>query len=268
MITVALAILCGTLGADGETPALHSGKIGVDGFHCVVGDNEAWGEDHRAGYNGVFLMEMPDMCATPFVPAYAGLNLEHYFDLAPRNSDDNIFFEPRRAPMTFALLNEHTAELHQPTSPHYGVESWTRFEVTTPGRLDMHFRCVPHKAGLEGGVLGVFWASYINGPLDKSLYFLKAGASLDKPIWEQYATQQHNRDSTLISEDDSRELAFQSEHATLSGNRNASKIAELDVVDEIHSVSSFHGPPSVSHPRASISSSTSSESVLTLRRHT
>ncbi len=218
MITATLMILCGTLGAAGEASALHAGEIGVEGFKCVVGDNEKWGDGHGAGYNGVFLMELPGMAGTPFVPAYAGLNLEHYFDLSPRSDDNGIFFEPRHAPMSFALLNAHSAELHQPPSPHYGVESWSRFEVKSPGRIDMRFRCVPHRADLEGGVLGVFWASYINAPMDKSLYFLAAGSTLDAPVWGQYATQKHNRDSTLISENDTRELAFKSEGGTLFDN--------------------------------------------------
>ena len=218
MIAAALVILCGTFGAMGETPALHAGEIGVEGFRCVVGDNGKWGETHGAGYNGVFLMEMPGMKATPFVPAYAGLNLEHYFDLGPRSDDDSILFEPRRAPMTFTLPGPHSAELYQPPTPHYGVESWTRLEVKSPGHIDMRFRCVPHKPGLEGGILGVFWASYINAPLDKSVYFLKKGSTLDAPIWVQYCTQEHNRDSTVLSEKDARDLEFKEGKATLYNN--------------------------------------------------
>jgi hypothetical protein len=218
MIAATLMILCGTLDAPGELSVPHAADIGVDAFKCVVGDNDKWEDAHVAGYNGVFLMELPGMATTPFVPAYAGLNLEHYFDLGPRNADADVFFEPRHAPMTFALLNEHSAELHQPPSPHYGVESWTCFRVDSPGRIDMRFRCVPHKPGLEGGTLGVFWASYINAPTDKSLYFLAAGSTLDTPVWEQYATQKHNRDSTLICENDTRELAFKSEGNTLFDN--------------------------------------------------
>lgn len=218
MISAAIVILCGALGAPDPSPAQHSGEIGVEGFRCVVGDNEPWGEQHGKRYNGVFLLEMPGMAATPFVASYAGLNLEHYFDLGPRNADDQVFFEPRRAPMTFTQLDAHSAELYQPTTRHYGVESWTRFEVKSPGRLDMRFKCVPHKAGLEGGLLGVFWASYINAPMDKSMYFLAAGSSLDKPVWEQYVTQKHNRDSTVLSEKDTRVFNFGRKGDTLYSN--------------------------------------------------
>jgi hypothetical protein len=231
MIAVTLVILCGTFGAPEETAEPHAGDIGVEGFRCVVGDNEKWENEHGAGYNGVFLMETPGMAATPFVPAYAGLNLEHYFDLGSPSGEDKIIFEPRRNPMVFSLPEAHSAELYQPPTPHYGVESWTRFEVKSPGRLDMRFRCVPHKPGLEGGVLGVFWASYINAPMDKSIYFLAAGSSLDKPVWEQYATQKHNRDSTVLGESDTRDLTFRAEKGTLYNNLSALR----------YSVPSFYG---------------------------
>lgn len=218
MLAATLVILCGTFGAPGEPPVLHSGEIGVEGFRCVMGDNEKWGDQHGAGYNGVFLMEMPGMTSTPFVPQYAGLNLEHYFALGPRSEDNSIFFEPRRAPMAFTRLDDRTAELHQPPSPHYGVESWSRFAVNTPGRVDLRFRCVQHKPDLEGGVLGVFWASYINAPMDKSVYFLAAGSTLDRPVWVQYCTQGHNRDSTVCAENDTRDFEFQGKKDTLYSN--------------------------------------------------
>ena len=218
MSMAALILLFGTLGAAGETAAQHAGTLGAEGFTCVVGDNAPWGEQHRAGYNGVFQIELPGMAATPFVPAYAGLNLEHYFDLSPRNADDNVFFEPRRVPMTYSQPDGRTAELYQTATPHYGVESWTRFEVTAPGRIDMRFRCVPHKPGLKGGMLGVFWASYMNAPMDKSIYFLAAGSTLDRPVWVQYCTQAHNRDSTVCAEKDTREFAFEGAKDTLYAN--------------------------------------------------
>ena len=194
------------------------GKITVDDFSCVIGNNEPWGEVHRAGYNGILQIEMPRLADTPFVPLYAGLNLEHYFDLGPRNPDSDIFFEPRRVPMETRVVNDTTVELYQEATPHYGVESWTRFEVSKPGQIDMTFRCIPHKDELEGQVLGVFWASYINAPLDKSMYFLEAGSSLDAPVWAQYCTQQHDRDSTVCGEDDERTFEFIGGEGTLYNN--------------------------------------------------
>lgn len=220
---IALFGLMNTVGAGIQENAV---EIAADDFSCLIGNNEAWGEVHRAGYNGILQIKMPGLADTPFVPMYAGLNLEHYFDLGPRNPDSNIFFEPRRMPMDTRVINATTVELYQEATPHYGVESWTRFEVSKPGQIEMTFRCIPHKDGLEGKMLGVFWASYINAPLDKSMYFLEAGSTLDAPVWVQYCTQKHDRDSTVLSEGDEREFAFDKSEDTLYNNISPLRYSE------------------------------------------
>ena len=218
MLFVSMITFYGLLNAMETGVQGHAVEIAVDDFSCIIGNNEAWGEVHRAGYNGVLQIEMPGLADTPFVPMYAGLNLEHYFDLGPRNPDSDIFFEPRRVPMETRMINDTTVELYQEATPHYGVESWTRFEVSKLGQIDMTFRCIPHKDGLEGKMLGVFWASYINAPLDKSMYFLEAGSTLDAPVWVQYCTQQHDRDSTVCGEEDKRTFEFEEGEGTLYNN--------------------------------------------------
>jgi len=183
------------------------GELAVSGLRCVIGGNAALGE-HRAGYNGVFGIRAPGIDESPFVPLYAGLNLEHYFDARPR-ATDNVLFEPRRTPMTFTRVNATTAELHQPPTPHYGVESWTRFELKEPYYIDMEFRCVPRKDVFRGGFFGVFWASYINAPGDKSLYMRGTGPGGDKTLWVQHCTALHDRDSTVRHVADTLELPFE-----------------------------------------------------------
>lgn len=180
----------------------------VSQLRCLIGNNAKLGE-HRAWYNGVFSMSAPGESVTPFVPLYAGLNLENFFDARPRHADNAVFFEPRASAMEFRRVSPTAAELYQPATPYFGIESWTRFELKEPYYLDMTFRCIPRKADLAGGFFGVFWASYINEPSDKSYYFLAAGSTLDKPVWVQYCTQQHDRDSTVPHEKDTTQLAFQ-----------------------------------------------------------
>lgn len=184
--------------------AAQDGKAGTDydtfrvsRLECVIGNNKGFG-DHRAGYNGVFRMTAPGQSTSVYVPAIAGLNLEHYFDGRPRQSEREVFFEPRYAPMEFRRLSETKAELRQPPTPVYGVESTTVFELREPYYVDMTYRAIPRKGGFTGGFLGVFWASYMNGPLDKSIYFLQGGSTLDKPQWAQFATQEHGRESTVL----------------------------------------------------------------------
>lgn len=174
---------------------------------CTIGNNAPDG-DHREGYNGVFRIRTPDEAVSPFVTQYAGLNLEHYFDARPRSQDMNIFFEPRRVPMEFRKLDKRTAELHQPATPHYGVESWTTFEVNDPYYIDMSYRCIPQKETFEGGFMGVFWASYINAPLDKSIYFLRDESTLQEPFWAQFCTQVHGLDSSVLPFTDKSELNY------------------------------------------------------------
>lgn len=53
--------------------------------------------------------------------------------------------------------------------------------------------------------IGLFWASYLNASLDKSLYFRGAG------MWHQQCTQRHNDQSTVRHRDDTIELKFDAE---------------------------------------------------------
>ena len=211
---VLLLLLCQTcLAEDPRGPAgdedvavLKSSELEV-----VIANNksrDAGGVQHKAGYNGIIALTAEQQPDSPFVPAYAGINLEHYFDGSPR-SDSHIFFEPRYAEMRLTRVDERTVELYQPMTPFFKVESWTRFEVQEPHAIDFTFRCIPHRSDYVGDFLGVFWASYLNGPLNKSMYFIDAQSSLKEPLWRQLCTQLHNRDSTILHASDSTELTFE-----------------------------------------------------------
>jgi hypothetical protein len=192
----------------------------VSQLTCVIGNNAASGE-HRAGYNGVFRMTAPGEAQPVFVPAVAGLNLEHYFDGRPRSSDAKVFFEPRNAPMEFRKISAIRAELWQAATPVYGVESRTVFELKEPYYIDISYTGIPRKASLTGGYLGIFWASYINGPLDKSIYFLGANSR-----WVQFATQLHGRDSSVRREGDDSELTKSDDATTLFRNLSPLRYAQ------------------------------------------
>ena len=195
----------------------HVAMLSTSELKLLIGDNHSLDIDdrqHLQGYNGISSLESTEHAreelesGSVFVTSYAGLNLEHYFDAQPQD-ERSVFFEPRFAPMTLKRVSDRTVELHQPTTPFYQVESWTRFSVKEPNYIDFSFRCVPHRDDYRGGFLGVFWASYINGPLNKSIYFLDASSSLDKPLWRQFCTQEHNRDSTVRSAKDQLTLRFE-----------------------------------------------------------
>ncbi len=183
-------------------------------LECTIGNNKSLGE-HRGGYNGVFAMRAPGQEESPFVADYAGLNLEHFFDGRVPERDRSIFMEPRHAAMTTHRVSDTAVELYQPPTSHYGMESWTRFELKEPYYIDFTFRCIPRKDVFEGGFFGVFWASYINAPINKSMYFLGPGASLEKPHWLQLCTQAHDRDSTVRHESDPDAIALPGKNASL-----------------------------------------------------
>jgi hypothetical protein len=177
----------------------------ISQLQCTIGNNAAAGE-HRGGYNGIFRLTAKNADESAYVPSVAGINLEHYFDGRSRSTDPKVFFEPRNVPMQFRRISDTKAELRQEATPVYGVESTTTFELKEPYYIDVSYRGTPRKP-IQGGYLGIFWASYINGPLDKSIYFLQAGSTIDKPQWIQFTSQVHGRDATVRPASDNTELA-------------------------------------------------------------
>lgn len=171
---------------------------------AVIGDNAAAGAEHRAGYNGLWSLTHRTEPTNLFVPTVAGLNFEHIFDGDKRDTDGSrkIFCEPRNAPMTFRRLAATEAELHQPPTPTYHLESWIRFQLRPPHYLDMDFRCRPTQHAFAHGYIGIFWACYINAPEDRSMYFRGGG------VWQQLCTQRHNDESTVRHRDDTFEAKF------------------------------------------------------------
>jgi hypothetical protein len=188
---------------EGEKLRMAHDTFRVGDLTAVIGDNAANGE-HRAGYNGVWSLTHRAEPTNLFVPTVAGLNFEHIFDGAQFDADNSrrIFFEPRNAPMTFRKLSDSEAELHQPPTPTFHLESWTRFTLTPPHMIDMRFRCRPRQHVFQNGYIGLFWANYIHGPDDRSMYFRGNGQ------WQQICTQRHNDESTVRHTKDMTELRF------------------------------------------------------------
>lgn len=195
------------VGADTATSA-HSVRLRAGDLTAVIGDNSAEGA-HRAGYNGVWDLTHAAADRSLFVPTLAGLNLEHVVTGAPLR-DDAVFFEPRRAPMTLRRLSDSSCQLHQPPTPVTHVESTTTFELRQGGILDMQFECRPHRAVFPHGYLSLFWASYVNAPEDRSMYFL-GGRDGHPEGWCQLCTQFHNDQSTVRHRDDHFDAAYEAD---------------------------------------------------------
>jgi hypothetical protein len=167
---------------------------------AVIGDNDGY-DGHRAGYNGVHRLTHRTNPKSLFT--VTGLNLEHIFDGdQDLRGGPRITFEPRNAPMTFTKISESEAELHQPPTPTFHLESWTRFKLLAPHYIDFTFRCKPHQHVFAHGYIGLFWASYIDAPENKSIYFR------DDKGWVQFCTQAHYDESTVLHVGNKTQLKF------------------------------------------------------------
>src|SRR5688572_25423493 len=138
--------------------------LSVGDLTAVVGDNSAYGE-HAAGYNGLWSLTHRAQPENIFVPKVAGMNLEHILN-GNTTKEKQVFFEPREAPMRLTVMDDRTAELHQPPTPVTHVESWTQFKLVEPDAIDLVFRATPTVDVFPQGYLGFFWASYIRAPED------------------------------------------------------------------------------------------------------
>jgi hypothetical protein len=184
-----------------------SDTFAVGDLTAIIGDNDAMGE-HRAGYNGLWSLTHRTEPTNLVVPIVAGMNFEHIFDgetMDPPGKNE-IFFEPRHAKMSFRKLSATSAELHQPPTPTFHLESTTRFTLREPDFIDFHFRFTPRQHVFRRGYVGLFWASYINAPEDKSLYLR------GKNAWLQHCTPAHNAMSTVLHDSDKFDMTFAKDH--------------------------------------------------------
>ncbi|MBI2498195.1 MAG: hypothetical protein HYV75_09905 [Opitutae bacterium] len=212
--------------------AAQTGRAGVDydtfrvaGLTCMIGNNLPT-DGHAAGYNGIFWMTGADEKESVYAPASGGLNLEHYFDARSFKGNPPVLFEPRYAPMKFRRLDATTAELTQAATPLYGVESRTVFALKEPHYIDIDYTATPAHGGFAGGFLGVFWASYINAPLDKSMYFLRPDKNPGERLWTQFATQVHGRDSAVLPAGDESNFALGDDPKSLFRHLSPLRYAE------------------------------------------
>ncbi|MCH8923211.1 MAG: hypothetical protein IIA67_08710 [Planctomycetes bacterium] len=191
---------------------------------AVVVDNRAVDDEvlkgHAAGYSGVAKLTHKRRTENLFVPAYAGLNYEHIHDgtVQPRTT----LFEPRHAPMELRRIDEHTVELYQQPTPHYGLESVLRYRMLADGTIEMTLECIPRRRTFKNGYIGLFWASYIHQPESLDIHFLghKDGTQ-ERPRWIRGVTPAHGKLSTHPAAGDTRRFVHDKEFPlTLVFNRS------------------------------------------------
>jgi hypothetical protein len=197
---------------------------------AVVVDNRAVDDDvlpaHRAGYSGVASLKHTKRPENLFVPSYAGLNFEHIHDGTVQ--DRKVLFEPRNWPMELRAVDEHTVELYQTPTPHYGLESCLRYQMLEDGTIEMTLECIPRRRSFAHGYVGLFWASYIHQPESLDIHFKGHGA--DEPPaarWIRGVTPAHGVLSTHVASADDRTFAHDADFPlTLVFHRSKYRYAE------------------------------------------
>jgi len=168
-------------------------------------DNKKYGEHHRAGYNGIAELFHAVQDSAVFVPFYAGFNLEHIF------GGDSLseLFEPRKHPMMLFRKSENEVLLYQEPTPISAVESLTAFKVTAPHYIDITFQCIFHNVDFfQHNYAGLFWASYINQPTDRKIYFMGTPQDHSEISWIEAFSAKHGLKSTHKHIEDDQNFYF------------------------------------------------------------
>ncbi len=205
LVVALVATTARALGADKPYVVLERA-----GVRAVIVNNQAVDDDvlpgHREGYSGVASLTHRRQSRNLFVPAFAGLNYEHIHDgtVQPRE----ILFEPRNAPMEIRRAGEHAAELHQPPTPHWQLESWLRYTLLEDGTIEMSLECVPRARTFKNGYIGLFFASYIHQPESLDIHFLGHSATDtgSEAQWIRGVTPEHGVRPTHLAFNDRREF--------------------------------------------------------------
>lgn len=171
----------------------------------TIVNNMSYGPDHRAGYNGITDLLHPAQDSMPFVPSFAGFNLEHIF------GGDSLkqLFEPRSHPMVLSQSSEDEVSLYQAPTPLSGLESLTTFKLVEPHYIDITFRCIVYEIGFfKHGYAGLFWASYIDSPSNKNIYFYGCEKREPTKKWIEAFSQKHGVESTHMGMSDDNKFYF------------------------------------------------------------
>jgi len=179
-----------------DTESVKPIELVVGDLTATFIDNSAYGTVHKAGYNGISELVHKKQDSTIFVPFYAGFNLEHIF------GGDKLdpLMEPRKHLMQLRRISKNEIQLYQSATPKSQVESWTNFKLVAPHYIDIEFRCVIRsKEFFRHGYAGLFWASYIDTPADKKIYFQSGNTGTSTPVWLGTFSPKHGRRCTHLA---------------------------------------------------------------------
>lgn len=139
-------------------------KAGALEAVLVTNANTDW---HGSGYNGMARLVHKDQGEPLFIPVYSGFNFEHIFD------GQDAGFSPRGGALSLWRFGPNSAGIYRAAADcPWGLESMTRYTLVAPHCIDVDFTALPTQAKFSKDYFGMFWASYINNPRDRSIYFL------------------------------------------------------------------------------------------------
>lgn len=180
----------GATRVDAKSVTLQAGDL-----EAVIVGNDAL-DGHGGGYNGISRLVHRSQPRPLFIPFYSGINFEHIFD------GRDAGFAPRGGKLNLWRYGPRSAGIHCPAAESpWGLESMTRFTLVEPCAIDIEFTAVPRQAKFASGYIGMFWASYINGPRDRSIYFLgRAKGDTKSPArWISALSPAHDVRSTHVA---------------------------------------------------------------------
>ena len=163
------------------------------GYTAIIADNSAIDvpelPEHRAGYSGLASLKHKDQPENLFVPFYAGLNFEHIHDGTTAGLIEK--YEPRKFPMQLRVIDQYTVELYQPPTGNWKLESCGRYQMLPDGSIEYRFECIPQANVYAHNFIGLFWASYIQQPKDKAIYFQGTTPDNNDVHWIKSVTPKH-----------------------------------------------------------------------------
>lgn len=151
---------------------------------------------HGGGYNGIARLVHQDQGDPLFIPFYSGFNFEHIFD------GRDAGFAPRGGKLSLWRFGPASAGIYRAAADcPWGLESMTRFTLVAPHFIDVDFAAVPTQTKYAMDYIGMFWASYINNPRDRAIYFL--GRARDerkgRSRWITATSPAHDAQSTHVA---------------------------------------------------------------------
>jgi hypothetical protein len=165
---------------------------------------------HVDGLSGILDIRhkaLPEI--NPILEQGSWLNFEHVFS-GDKATYPRHIMAPRLSPMSITRVNDTTVVLHQANAQDWPIETTITYELVPPHYVDF---TIQYKV-LEGGdwakhnYLGVFFASYLQFPADRCIYFLgRNRASRDEPYrWVKSFSPAHGTRSTHRSVNDRFEM--------------------------------------------------------------